>query len=817
MLLLYLSAAFVGGIVAASLAQLPFLLWAWWLILPAGSFLIWRDSFLRRASLCALAFLLGAMRLTLALPQPNEHSLASLNDRGAVAMISAVVEPPDVRDRSTYLRVSVQRVQVEEDWQAFSGLALVEVPRETDVRYGDVIEIFGAPTTPFETEDFSYKDYLARQGIYSLVRADESVRVVARGGGNLFFVALYALRDRAFTTIKTTFPEPAASLLAGILLGMDSGIPRDLHDAFAATNTLHIVAISGFNITIIAGILSKFARRVFSASTSTFVVIGGLAVYTLLVGASPSVVRAAIMGSLAVLALHYHRQNDALNALGIAALGMCVINPYTLFDLGFQLSFLATLGLVLYTESLTKGFENLIARALAVSLRGSKATEAISDSHSSTLGATAAPQQGLPLSKGREEVGLETETQNPARAQQIVIVSLLSDSLIVTLAAQITTTPLILFTFHRLSIVGLITNLLILPAQPPVMILGGVATMAGIAFQPLGQILAWIAWAFLEWTIIIVQATANMPFAFIEIGRLDVVLIGLWYIILFGTSRTNLSGVRSHITLRPAFALGGALVACVLLWNTYATAPDGRTRVVFIDANSAATFVQTPGGNKVLIDGGGNPSSVLEAIGQRIPFWDRQIDLIVLTNADDAYLSGLVEVLARYDVKQIAQVNAPSKTSAAYLRWRNLIAQKRVPSIQAQSGLRMVLDRDVTLEFLHPPGDLGESRGAIAQLRAGNIAFLFAEGSGADDQLPLLKTNADIASSVLIAPRKIAPEFLDAVNPQFAIVFAGKSARDKPTADLLTNLSPATILQTNTRGTIEMIVDGQSISARTTR
>ncbi len=785
MLLLYLSAAFICGIVVASLVHLPIILWAWWLSLPAIALLIWRrEELLFRAGLCLLFFLLGAIRLVAASTPIDEHSLASLNDRGALMIVGQVVDPPDVRDRSTYLCVSVQRVQVEEDWQELSGLALVEVERETDVRYGDVIEFRGAPTTPFETEDFSYKDYLTRQGIYSLIRQDteEDVRVIARGGGNLFYIALYALRDRSFETIKKTFPEPAASLLAGILLGMDSGIPRDLHDKFAATNTLHIIAISGFNISIIAGILSKLARRVMSASMATFVVIGGLISYTLFVGANASVVRAAIMGALSLLALHYRRQNDALNALAIAALGMCVINPYTLYDLGFQLSFFATLGLVLYTGPLTQWFEGLVERILPYSSPPHGKEKAIS------------PRTG--------------------HAKQIA--GVVNDSLIVTIAAQITTIPLILFTFHRLSIVGLFTNLLILPAQPPVMILGGIATITGMIFQPIGQILAWIAWAFLEWTIVIVQATADLPLASIETGRFDVMLIGLWYLILFFAPRPSLSGIRDRVTLRPAVALGGTLVAGVLIWNGYATAPDGRTRVVFIDTPSAATFIQTPAGNKILIDGGANPSAVLSAVGQRMPFWDRQIDLLVLTNSDDTYLAGLVEILARYEVKQIIQMNDPPKLTAAFLRWRDLIVRKHVPVLAAQTELNLMLDRDAVLDIVPSPG-ARESRGAMARLHAGPVTFIFVEGASTEDQMALLKNHVDIESTVLIAPKKITREFFDGVNPQLSIVFSGKSVRDKPASDLLTILSSSTILDTATQGTIEMIVDGQTVAVKTMR
>ncbi len=200
-----------------------------------------------------------------------------------------------------------------------------------------------------------------------------------------------------------------------------------------------------------------------------------------------------------------------------------------------------------------------------------------------------------------------------------------------------------------------------------------------------------------------------------------------------------------------------------------------------------------------------------------MPFWDRRIDLVVLTIAEDAYLAGLIEVVERYDVQQIIRVSEPPKVTAAYLRWRDLVAQKRVSTSQAHSGLHMALDRDVTLDILHPSDDAKESQCAIAELRSGSVTLLFAEGANAAGQRTVLASSPSIEGTILIAPKKINPEFFDAVNPQYAIVFAGKSARDKPSAGLLTTLARSTILDTATHGTIEMLVDGGSITIKTVR
>lgn len=767
--MVYSAAAWALGIAIASIIALPTMVWSWWLILPIGLLLIWRrDSQIRRAHVLLLLFVLSALRYTLALPPAEwkETDLAFYNDSRAMLLIGDVITAPDARDRTTHIRLSVTRVRVENVWHDVSGLALIQAPRETDVRYGDQIQVYGEPRTPPEFDDFSYKDYLARQGIHSLVRVYGGVRVLIGEQGNPFFSAMYAFRERAHTTIQQIFPEPAASLLAGILLGIESGIPRDVREDFNATNTAHIIAISGFNIAILSGIFAALARRIVGERRGTFVVVAGLVIYTLLVGAAASVVRAAIMGSLTVIAQQIRRPNAPINALAIAAFLMLAQNPFTLFDVGFQLSFLATLGLILYVTPLTLGFENFLRRFTS-----------------------------------------------SERAKQIV--GIFSDSFIVTIAAQITTTPLVVFVFHRLSVIGLLANFLILPAQPAVMILGGLATLTAMLVQPVGQIIAWVAWAFPQFTIVVVQSLARFPFASIEVGRFDILILFAYYALLFGFTffkRSTSAPVASRVTpvsgLKPApvLAAGITLVSGIWLWNLIGVLPDGKAHIEFLDSGGAATFVRTPNGTRVLIDGGANPSATLSALGQRMPFWDRTLDLLVITDVDDRHLAGAVAVLERYAVRQIVAIDGTRK-SATYAKWRELIGVSQIPILPMQAGLRLDLDRGVALEILHADAD-----SAIVRLQTGEVVFLFAESASMDN-----RPNVDLASTVLIAPRKLSKEFVDAVNPQFVILFVDDGAQSKPSAELLETLAHTTLLRTDERGKIEMVVAGQALSINTAR
>lgn len=192
------------------------------------------------------------------------------------------------------------------------------------------------------------------------------------------------------------------------------------------------------------------------------------------------------------------------------------------------------------------------------------------------------------------------------------------------------------------------------------------------------------------------------------------------------------------------------------------------------------------------------------------------MDLIVLSNADDDHVAGLVPVLERYDVRQIIQTSAPAKPTAAYLKWRDLVNQKHIPVQTAQPGSIVMLDRDVALEIVYANSN-AQAGFAIVQLRAGNFAALFADSAALDDQEDFLASNSNVASSVLVAPRRIAPGLVEAASPQLAIWFGSGGARGTPSPDWLSALATATILRTDERGNIEIITDGKNLSVRTTR
>jgi competence protein ComEC len=330
---------------------------------------------------------------------------------------------------------------------------------------------------------FDYRAYLARKRIFSLMEPT-TARVLSENNGGPIWSALLGVRDHARRTLLRELPEPQASLAVGILLGLQSSIPDDVTANFSATGTSHILVISGWNITIIATALYAVAGGLKLSKRAAFwAILGCIWLYTLFVGATPTVIRAAVMGTILVLGQRLARPAHAWTTLFAACGAMTIWDPQTLWDLGFQLSALATASLFAYG----KGVERLLLRT--------------------------------PLRVGWLDWAREALTA--------------------TLAAQILALPLILYQFGNLSIVAPLANVVLLPVVPAAMLFGALALLGGMIWLPLGQGLALSAYLFLAWLTEGARLFATLPWAAVQLPPFPLWLLLGYYAIVVGAWLTK--------------------------------------------------------------------------------------------------------------------------------------------------------------------------------------------------------------------------------------------------------------------------------------
>jgi competence protein ComEC len=776
MTFLLLVACFVLGVYLQQAAGVPgeFLLLAG--LLPAAVALLWRRRpGVRLGAVCAVVALLGAARYQATVPHPGPGDVAFYVSQPKVVLRGVVTEAPDVRDTTTNLRLSVSGLLVAGEWQAVDGLIQASVGRYPELHYGDQLELAGRLEEPPVFEDFSYKDFLARQGVLAVIYRP-LVTVLARDQANPLVALLLSLRDRAQEVIASALPEPQAALTAGVLLGVKSALPKDFGDDLQTVGLTHIVVVSGFNLAIVAGFLQRTAARRFGPNRSALVAVLGVLLFTLMVGASGAVIRSAIMVSLALMVGAVGRPNDALNSLALACGLMVAWWPPQLWDVGFQLSVAATFGLIWLSPKV----ETWLGR----------------------------------------------------------VPSAIRGGLAVALAAQAMTMPILAGNFHLVSLVSPLANLAVLWAVPVLMACGAVVALVGWIGAPVATVVGWTAWPFATWIVESVRALAGVPWAAATVPPVD----GGWWLAYYGllwlavrrwkprSVPTPVASSTSRLAPRNRAALAAVGLAALLVWLALAALPARDVHVWFLDVGEGdSILIQTSRGQTVLVDGGPSPSAVTTALGKRLPFWSRGLDLVVLTHPNDDHLIGLLEVLRRYQVTEVMEPGLPDP-APTYAQWQRLIEERNIHRSVAQSGQRVDLGDGAWLEVLGPsPGlvaagsDDANNGSVILRLVVGEVAFLLTGDVEAPGEQDMLRRQVVLSSTVLKVPHHgsrlaLDPAFLRAVNPAVAVISVGADNRyGHPSTEALERLKGVAVYRTDVQGTIEVVTDGKTYEVKTER
>lgn len=336
MLLAFLALAWLLGIAAASFtAADPAAL--------AACGLLGVASFALRPRWSTLAFIAAGSALIFAAgwryesTVREESPVARFNDGAVVRLRALVTDEPDEQGTSRLIRLDVRESFTNRRWHPDSGGVVMRVPLFREYRYGDLLEVRGRLKTPPVFEAFDYRGYLSRRGIDSLV-AYPHVRVLGRERGSPVRAALFEIRSSLSDSIAGILPNPEAGLAAGILFGTRSQLPSDLTEDMRATGTTHLVAVSGQNVVLLAALLMGALAWLIGRKPAAWTALAAVLLYATLVGGQPSVIRAAIMGALYVVAIALGRRNTAIVAMGIAAAGMTAHDPQIVHDVSFQLS-----------------------------------------------------------------------------------------------------------------------------------------------------------------------------------------------------------------------------------------------------------------------------------------------------------------------------------------------------------------------------------------------------------------------------------------------------------------------------------------------
>jgi competence protein ComEC len=373
-----------------------------------------------------------------------------------VSLEGLVVDDPDVRDTSTKISVEVTGDTNEK------SIILVSTDPYSSVRYGDTVRIAGTLKKPknFTTDEgkeFDYISYLWKDDIRYVISYGD-IEVLSSSKGNLIKEKLFVFKHALIKKFSLLVPHPESGLLGGILLGSKEFLSADLRKEFIATGTIHIVALSGYNVSIVAEAIMLILMFVFSQIIAVIGGIFSIILFVLMTGASTTAIRAGIMGVLVLLARITGRPYAIFRALLLAGAIMILVNPRVLvFDVSFQLSFLATLGLIFLAPIIERGLK------------------------------------WIPVNFFREIVSA-------------------------TIAAQIAVLPFLMYTMGVLSIISLPINILILPFIPIAMFLGTATGLLAFIAHVLAVPFGYLTYGILNFVFKAVHVGSELPFASVSIS-----------------------------------------------------------------------------------------------------------------------------------------------------------------------------------------------------------------------------------------------------------------------------------------------------------
>lgn len=652
-----------------------------------------------------------------------------------------VADTPLERDTFTQVTIATYGVRRDDGWREEALTIGARAAPGLTLRPGEHVEVAGWVVNPRPDAE--------QQSIRRRIEAGTAAEIERTRLSRLDPVApspnawLLTVRERLAAAIRAGLPEPEAALATGILVGDRSQIPPSLRQAFNDVGVSHLIAISGYNVTIVIALIVALLCAGVGRRVALLAAIPTVVAYAVLVGGSPSVTRATAMAVLFLLGLTLGREPHLWTSLAVATAALLIMDPALLGDASFQLSVVATAG---------------VAAAAPFASRTSALFVSTPDDSGPTLF---------------------------GRAMGVI-----AASSIITVAATIATAPIIAADFSRLSLVGPLANLAIgwalLPIMATSLMLGLVATVAPSVAVAAGA----LAWPFLWYFVTASTLLASSAWASVPTGVVPTWSVAAYYVAVVGglllLDRRRDFGPITDVSRDVVdwaagrafrFAAAGLVGVGTAAWSVALMPVESGSVARFLDLPGEAILVQSSG-RTVLLDGGTSPSGLVSALGSNLPFGQRQIDLVILTGLTNDRTRGLRGLAGRYRVAALIAPDA-NESFARDLFGSDADLPEVIP---ARAGQRVLLPGAAVAIDILDAGNTAPEGGSrmLVRIHSNRLHVLLAGPVTADGLRRAVDAGLALEADIARVPQgdrsgeELWPHLRRLVMPRLEVVRAGQ-------------------------------------------